>query len=180
MTPCQVANESNRFQVPPNRVAKLPKGSGVFSLFNVKSAWVKRCCRSLLPNTYTGSSPRVAVSEKLKWGMRKERAARTPAKATFVSAIAALRSGFFSSATVTACCRVRDEGWASCCAEADTQDSHNVAMLRTTLNKAFNLALPRLEPVSPTRSGLQGFRRLYENSRSSAPWPPPSNTFPWR
>src|SRR5208282_2038284 len=44
-------------------------------------------------------------------------------------------------------------------------------MLRTTLKKPFNLALPRPESVSPTLSCLQRFRRLYENSRSSAPWP---------
>src|ERR1035441_6010645 len=51
LIPCQLANESKRFQLPPNRVAKLPKGRGEFSLFSAKSALVKRCCRSLLPNT---------------------------------------------------------------------------------------------------------------------------------
>src|SRR5690242_17646641 len=100
LTPCQLANESNRFQLPPSLVVKLPVGSGVFSWSSAKSAAAKRCCRSLLPKTYTGSFPRVAVSEKPKWGISKERASRTPADAAFVSAIAALRSGFFSSANV--------------------------------------------------------------------------------
>jgi len=45
----------------------------------------------------------------------------------------------------------------------------NVATLTTTLNKVFNLALPRLEPASSTPSCLPRFRRLYENLPSSGP-----------
>src|ERR1019366_8877216 len=102
--------ESNRFQVPPKRVLKFPKGKGVFSLFSARSAEVKSCCRSSLPNTYTGSFPRVAVSEKVSFGRKTDRASRMSADATFVSASATLRSGFFSSAILTACVRVRAAG----------------------------------------------------------------------
>src|ERR1019366_10044358 len=105
--PCQLANESNRFQVPPKRVLKFPMGVGVFSLFSARSAEVKSCCRSSLPNTYTGSFPRVAVSEKVSRGRKTDRASRMSADATFVSASATLRSGFFSSAILTACGRGR-------------------------------------------------------------------------
>ena len=49
------------------------RASGVFSAFSAKSAAVNRCCRSLLPKTYTGSFPRVAVSENAAWGRSDDR-----------------------------------------------------------------------------------------------------------
>jgi hypothetical protein len=80
---------------------------------------ISRCeplLSQLTAEAYTGSSPRVAVSEKVMWGSKKERASRTSADAAFVSANAALRSGFFSSARLTACWSVIAEGCCACCA----------------------------------------------------------------
>ena len=42
--------------------------------------------------------------------MRNDCASRTPAEAALVSALAALRSGFFSSAMLAACCKESGEG----------------------------------------------------------------------
>jgi hypothetical protein len=102
---------------PPKRVAKLPNGVGVFSELSAKSAAANPCCRNLLPKTYAGSLPRVAVSENMTRGNRRDRASFTSAEAALVSASVALRCGFFSRAILTACARVRAGGPWDCWAK---------------------------------------------------------------
>ena len=53
---------------------------------------------------------------KADMGMRNDRASLTPTSVAFASASAALRSGFFSSTRLAACCKERSEGFGGTCA----------------------------------------------------------------
>ncbi len=154
----------------------------MFSTFSAKSAVVNRCCRNLLPNTYTGSLPRVAVSEKVTCGRRKDRASFTSAEAALVSASAALRSGFFSSAMLTACCSVSGEGCCVCCAKSNPgidnsnkrdQQEHSLQseIRRSSRTRSLQRSSDCLSPCLSSRaSHWRSFTlvRLLESARAMA------------
>src|SRR5271165_5836279 len=102
LTPNQLCSPSNKLHWPEKRLEKLLIGVGVFSRLRAKSASVKLCCRSRVPKTYTGPLPRTALSVNKIFGISGERASRIAAAEMRVSASAALCSGFFASARLTA------------------------------------------------------------------------------